>query len=60
MDDIIPISTAAITIDIATTGITTSISIAGTTIGIGVGLSALAGVPDIIAIGKRLLLPAAH
>jgi len=55
MDGIIHITTEAITTDIVTKGITTSINIAGTTIGTGVGLSALPGVQDTIAIGKRIV-----
>jgi hypothetical protein len=55
MDGIIHITTEAITTDIVTKGITTSIKIAGTTIGTGVGLSALLGVQDTIAIGKRIV-----
>ncbi len=53
MDGITHIPTEAIITDIATKGITTNINIAATTIGTAVGLSASAGAPDIIGIGKR-------
>jgi hypothetical protein len=54
MDGIIHITTEAIITDIATKGITISIRIAGTITGIAVGWSALVGVQDITAIGKRV------
>jgi hypothetical protein len=54
MDDITHITTEAVTIDTAIKGITTGITMADTTIGTAVGLSALVGVQDTIAIGKPI------
>jgi hypothetical protein len=54
MDGITHITTEAITIDTAIKGITTGITMADTTIGTAVGLSALVGVQDTIAIGKPI------
>jgi Spy/CpxP family protein refolding chaperone len=51
-DDIIPITTEAITTDIGIMGITTSISIAGSTTDTAAGWSASVGAQDTIVIGK--------
>jgi len=53
MDGITRITTEAITTHIATEGITTDIATTGTTICTG------AGAQDIIAIGKRIVVPTA-